>query len=167
MSERRIDAGVGMRVHQLIGFCLANGVDAGAAARAMFAADPLGGTLMSSVRTRCSSATAQYLARCRPQGWDLVGYEEQVGRARADLVWAGSDPWRVLIDEIKTGVADADDPRLLGQIARLLAGGARLWGDAFVGVRVIPLASPRRAWLTAPGPRRPEILRLPESLEVR
>lgn len=169
--SERIESELGRRVHLLVGYCLAFGVqDPTVATREMFRVEPVGGTVMTSARETCIGAVHTYLRRCIPYGWHLAGVEEQLLGARADLVWVYRNPFRVLIDEIKTNHADAgDDAALRDQLRRLVRGGHLQWGTAFVGVRTVPLATPRRSWLTGMGPSGAGLrtLKLPADLEVR
>jgi hypothetical protein len=140
-------------VHSVIAELAATGepVDADrvlAAVVQRWAAAPLGGSIASSVRARCSTTVAVYFARFAPppHDWRLVGSELRVGSAVADLVWR-SDRHGVVIDEVKSGVADARDADTADQLRRLAEGGGATFAD-FVGVRLVPLGSPNRMTVT-------------------
>lgn len=144
------EAKVGQRVHELVAAALTADAagepfDVGAATRASFQSRPFGAGALRALRFRCSSAVTVYLLRFRPQGWTLVGTEVPLGAAVADIVWA-DDAGTVVIDELKTGRrASCADPRVAGQVERLLSGGTDRWGSRFAGVRLAPIADPTAA----------------------
>lgn len=146
--EARVHKEVGRRVHRVIAHLAAAG-DAATpdeildVVREMWRRDPVGGSVASSARLRCSTAASVYLHRFMPRGWELLGHEVVLEEAVADLVWCTPDA--VVIDEVKTGEANLDQPKVADQARRLAAGGRARWGDRFVGVRLLPLGAPRRA----------------------
>jgi hypothetical protein len=160
--EQRIDSEAGSRVHDLVGMALASGVDPFVAARELFRVSPIGGSLATSVRLRCASAASVYVRRCRPEGWELVGVEERLEAAIADLVFANGN--RIFIDELKSGLASPDSARVQNQVQRLAAGGRTRWGRNFVGVRTVPLAAPARTWFVDAAGRPVD---LPADLAIR
>lgn len=139
---------VGRRVHRVIAHLAVAG-DAATpdeildVVREMWRRDPVGGSVASSARLRCSTAASVYLHRFMPQGWELVGHEVALDGAVADLVWRSAGA--VLVDEVKTGEANLDQPKVADQVRRLAGGGAAMWGERFVGVRLVPLGAPRRS----------------------
>lgn len=148
--EDEVNAAVGSRVHRVVADLAATGepVDSAAAlaaVRRLWAADPIGGSIASSARLRCSTAVAVYFARFEPARaqWKLDGAEVRVGSAIADLVWR-SERHGVVIDELKSGVADLRDPDIADQLLRLAEGGAAAF-ESFRGVRLVPLGSPARS----------------------
>lgn len=82
--------------------------------------------------------------------WAFVGAEVPLGAdGIVDLVW--SDAFgRVLIDEVKTGIAErrGGPGRTRDQVARYVAAGALAY-PRFVGVRLIKLAAPMHSMLAA------------------
>jgi hypothetical protein len=147
--EDRVNREVGRRVHRVVAELAASPESASPqqvldVVRAMWLADPVGGSVASSARLRCSTASSLYLHRFMPTDWVLAGVEVRVGRAIADLVWEDASGL-VVIDEVKSGAASVDDPAVADQLARLAAGGRRRWDAEFAGVRLAPLGSPGRA----------------------
>lgn len=102
------------------------------------------GPMRASVRISASTNANKYLTRCTPTGWHLIGCEVRLDGAIADVVWEHPNG-RVFIDEIKTGVAGRDVPDVVDQLTRLVRAGKGRWGTRFVGVRHLPLATPRYA----------------------
>lgn len=141
------EAKVGQRVHELVAAALnadaaGEPFDVGAATRTSFQSRPFGAGALRALRFRCSSAVTVYLLRFRPQGWTLAGTEVPLGAAVADIVWTDA-AGTVVIDELKTGRrASCTDPRVAGQVERLLSGGTDRWGSRFAGVRLAPIADP-------------------------
>jgi hypothetical protein len=91
-----------------------------------------------------------------PADWRFAGRELQLGSGRVDLLWA--DPaGRLLVDEIKAGcpravrlAATHAQARRYAQIAHAV------WGERFVGVRLLALRAPQDCLLfTADGHPRP------------
>lgn len=139
---------IGRRVHRVIG-TLATDEEVSAAriveaVGEMWRSEPVGGTVAASARVRCSSSVAVYFDRFRPQGWRLEGVEVRLEGAVADLVWRGPGS-QVLIDEVKSGVANLGDAATTNQLRRLCSGGSARWGRRFAGVRLVPLGSPARS----------------------
>jgi hypothetical protein len=91
-----------------------------------------------------------------PPTWLFAGSEVELGDGRVDLLWRDSAD-RLLLDEIKTGA-----PRTLAlstteqQVQRYLATARDIWGERFLGVRLLSLADWRRSVLVTPdGTRQP------------
>lgn len=149
MRDHQLDLEVGRRVHLLVGLALSRGLgsrDLIGVAAEVFTSWSTTQALAPSARLRCVTAAATYLRRCRPAGFDLVGVEEPIGAGVADLVWRKGAS--VLVDELKTGSATPNDQAVRDQVMRLVDGGVARWSKRFVGVRVLPLAAVRQAWLT-------------------
>lgn len=157
---------VGRRVHRVIG-ALAGEQDVTpativATVAEMWRADPVGGTVASSARVRCSSSVAVYFDRFRPAPqWRLDGVEVRLDAAVADLVWRGPRS-RVLIDEVKSGATDV--AANADQLERLAAGGRARWPGRFVGVRLVPLGAPTRSAVVTL--RRGRLVPVPNPLEA-
>jgi hypothetical protein len=114
-------------------------------------------------RTRAGRLTVASLAAVYvtcflpPDGWTLVGVEQELGDAgRVDLVWR--DPaGELLCDELKLAATLApptggDGPGRR-QSARYAAHGSLEHGARFAGVRLILLGAPRHSMLVGPGGR--------------
>jgi hypothetical protein len=131
----------GENTHLLIAAAVAQGctADLWQLGKALWKTRPVGNTIASQVRTACVTRASAYLRRVQPDRWDLVGAELPVGHAVADLVWTDPVTGDVVIDEIKSGGSGIDDPTVRSQVRRLYDGGRAEWGDAFVGVRLVPM----------------------------
>lgn len=150
--EEKVDREVGRRVHRVIAEVVTGSAPAGpddvlAAVSSMWLRDPLGGSVASSARLRTATSVCVYLARFRPERWELTGCEVRLDRSVADLVWRDPAASAVVVDEIKTGPAGAGDVRVADQLRRLATAGRARWGETFVGVRLVPLGSPARSAL--------------------
>lgn len=165
-----MNAAVGVRVHQVIATLMASGEPVTGAVvlrtvRDLWAADPIGGSVSSSARVRCSTSVGVYVSRLAPRGWTLVGVEEPIGTAVADLIWCRDGHF--VIDEVKSGPVAIDDIGTGEQLLRLAASGVAAWGDNFSGVRLAAIAAPRRSSVvTAVGGRLVETA-TPEGMEPR
>jgi hypothetical protein len=91
-----------------------------------------------------------------PATWLFAGSEVQLGEGRVDLLWRDSGD-RLLLDEIKTGA-----PRSLSlsstqqQVSRYLTAAHEIWGERFVGVRLLSLRDWRRSlFVSLDGSQRP------------
>jgi hypothetical protein len=114
-------------------------------------------------RTRAGRLTVASLAAVYvtcflpPDGWTLVGVEQELGDAgRVDLVWRGP-AGELLYDELKLAATLApptggDGPGRR-QSARYAAHGSLEHGARFAGVRLILLGAPRHSMLVGPGGR--------------
>jgi hypothetical protein len=153
MWDRHISTEVGRRVHLVVALALVGGwgqTDVVAAVRELFRADPLGGHVAGSLRTRCASLANVYVGRCVPEdGWVLVGVEERFPGTRADLVWLHVATGMVVIDELKCGRTDLTNARTARQARALVTAGHQLWAGRFGGVRVVTLGLPERSWMVA------------------
>lgn len=114
------------------------------AARRLLLTSPVSGARAPSVRMQVASAAGTYLRRFSPDA-ELIGVERPLGAGVADLVW--SHDGSIVIDEIKSGTCVLGDPPLVAQVARFLDGGRGEWGEAFSGVRLVPLSKPSGAHL--------------------
>lgn len=89
------------------------------------------------------TAAAVYLRRFKPgPDWHWESAETSAPGARLDLVFRRLGDGAVLVDELKTGSNSGAATAAREQVTRHLAGAADLWGDRFMGVRLL--------WLTAP-----------------
>jgi len=96
--------------------------------------------------------------------WELLGAEFDTTKGRCDLAWGHVDG-RVVFDEVKTMNRPQAglNPEWVQQAAGYAIGGREVYGDSFVGTRLIPLGSVYLAALVGPdgGPSR-----LPAGLSV-
>jgi transposase InsO family protein len=147
-----VNAEVGIRIHHVIGVLSAGEtptpLQVVAATRTLWKQQPLGGSTAASARMRCSTAVSVYFQRFSPDPhrWSLVGVEERLDGAVADLVWKDRQD-RYVIDELKSGnpARPESGTDLADQLERLAAGGRSAYGHRFVGVRHVPLAAPAYA----------------------
>lgn len=116
-------------------------------------------THVQMVKRRVVKPVRAYFAECRlPNDWLLEGVEFEAGEARFDLVWRLRGGGAVLVDELKSGrgtltaqIEAADE-----QVGRELRAGTTLWGNAFLGVRLLWLGDPARSeWFHPTSGRRP------------
>lgn len=87
---------------------------------------------------------ATYLRRFIPaEPWDLIGCEFDTGQGRTDLAWQNTQTGQVFFDEIKTHnrPITALSSQVVGQVKGQGEGGRALFGEAFAGVRLLPLGS--------------------------
>lgn len=87
---------------------------------------------------------AAYLRRYAPVApWALLGCEFDTGNGRVDLAWQHTETGQVFYDEIKTTNRPVGSipPEWLEQVHRYATAGADQHGDAFAGVRLVPLGS--------------------------
>lgn len=170
MWNNRVEQELGRRVHRLVAWMLATGgnlSDLAREARELFAAEPLGGSVATSVRNRCVSLVRTYLTRCAPIGWSLVGVEEQLPHSRIDLLLASETTGLFVGEELKKGRPTMMSPDLADQLRREFTDLHRLIGDRFGGLRVVTLGATDRCWMLVPhgsGWRRAPML---PGLEVR
>lgn len=97
---------------------------------------------------------AAYLRRYAPiDPWRLLGCEFDTGNGRVDLAWEDTSNGTVLYDEIKTTNRPVAmvPPAWLTQVARYTNAGQEQHGDAFAGVRLVPLGSLHLLSLFRPG----------------
>jgi len=154
---------MGVEVHRLLGDLFRKGVrrPSPVELRRFVANHPLVNrpeiSYRQTARQRLLIPTAIYLRLFAPSDeWEFVGAEVKLGRRRADLVWQSAQG--ILIDEVKAGAAAARFERdaLAEQVKSLVQHGTDAYGDAFLGVRAIVLASPRTSYLARPdGSSRP------------
>lgn len=167
MWQATLDRDVGDRTHRLIAACVSDpDVVLDTHLARTLGEYPVTGARAASVRMRLASAAGTYLRRFAPVEAALIEVEFPVGAGVADLVWQHNAD--VVIDEIKTGSVTRDDEDVVAQVTRFLVGGKALWGERFLGVRVVPLARPARAFFAVAS--NGEQLRtdvLPPWLEVR
>lgn len=100
----------------------------------------------------------QYFWNCLPPAEFMLGAtESQLDGGRIDITWFDHTE-RLLDDEVKAG-----NPRTLqlsstaAQVQRYLTARERIWGDRYVGLRLISLTEPAASLFCAPG-RRPILL---------
>ena len=93
-----------------------------------------------------------YLTRFAPvPSCEFIGAEVDVDNGQVDLVWRHADG-RVFFDELKTNRVQVDvQPTgvLAEQSSRYASAGRRRFGDAFAGVRIVPVLYPSRALLAS------------------
>jgi hypothetical protein len=91
-----------------------------------------------------------YLESFRPRHpWRLEGVERRLAHGRVDLLFCNGETGQILVDELKSargrqGSVDLDD---LAQIVRYLSQLEIEFGDRLLGVRLIMLSPPARAYL--------------------
>ena len=157
VNER--DRLIGQRVHALIAAHLRSGVvptprEVWVSASKVFAAKPL--PQNAACRQRAACATSAYFSIFHQPEWHFLGAEVDLGTGRVDLLWEVSPGGSVVIDEIKmAGFADhVDDPATVAQVRRYCEAGVTVFGERFLGVRLLPLAAPGRAlWCPLDGSR--------------
>jgi hypothetical protein len=162
--SKRMDAEVGVKVHQLVGDFLEQGQRPDVetvfiAAGRLVRAQPFSETYRAGPQ-RVTCLTVIGLAMSPPPEWTFMGREIPAGDGRLDLAW--SAPARegeigtasVLIDEIKVAgyAAQLENNRTIDQVRRYLDFGVATYGASFVGVRLLALSAPRRSLLWRPGP---------------
>lgn len=107
-----------------------------------------------ALKARLNSLASRYVGTfALPAGTKLLGSEISVAGSRLDLVWLL--PSGLLVaDELKSGALrgafDAD--LVAGQLARQLAGSLAQYGECFLGIRLVRLATPEASqFLSADG----------------
>jgi len=157
-DEDRVAAGhvdkkrVGALAHALIAGLLADGERAPSPALiSAWAARLPGlaevGSYRLAVRQRVLTSAAVYFRLFMPTGeWAFEGAELRGPSARFDLVWRSADG--VIVDELKTGRAATrrDIAAMREQVARESLAGAAVFGEDFLGVRVVSLGAPRTSF---------------------
>lgn len=111
----------------------------------------------AACRQRVITTTGAYFARFHREGWEFLGSEVKLGTGRVDLIWRTPNG-RIVIDEVKVTASGAvvDDADTIGQVRRYNDAATSTWGDAFVGVRLLPLTAPGWAlWCSPTGERHP------------
>ena len=145
---------VGALTHALIAGLLAHGHRAPSPACISAAAAALPGLaeiakFRLAVRQRALTGAAIYFRLFVPdREWAFEGAEVPGPNARFDFVWRSADG--VIVDELKTGrVATRREIKAVHeQSAREMHAGSAVFGDAFLGVRVLSLAAPRTSFFT-------------------
>jgi len=106
---------------------------------------------------------AEYDLKCDAQGRGTASAASRRG-GRVDLAWFNMDTGEVFFDEVKTtrlrvrehggrdGAAGVPSA-WLDQVGRYAVAGSRLFGPAFVGVRLLPLRAMSARWLIQAGDR--------------
>jgi hypothetical protein len=99
-----------------------------------------------------STAMLYFRLFALPPAWELLGVEVQGPHCCFDMVWQDASTGQVLVDELKTGKAGdlVGGHELDQQLDRELRGGNELYQHAFVGIRLLILATPRRSLFLAP-----------------
>lgn len=130
---------------------------------------PYGGTTLASARLRCSTAVSVYFQRCHPdKRWKLTGVEVALDGAVADLVWTNTRTGKVIIDELKTGIADPNsNGALTEQLKRLSVGGRHRFDGSFSGVRLVPIMAPGRIQVYDVRNSNLAVVRTPAGMAVR
>lgn len=150
---------VGALAHALIEGLLADGERQPDPVRISAAAALLPGLAQAgpyrmAVRQRIVTAAAIYFRLFAPDGrWVLSGAELRGPGARFDLVWRSTVG--VVVDELKSGRAATrrELAALQDQSAREIRAGTDLFGEEFLGVRVVILGAPRDSYLASPDGR--------------
>ena len=119
------------------------------------------GRRVRAARLTVSGGTAVYLDCLRlGEGWTLLGSEVRLGDAGiVDLAWRRADG-AVVFDELKTTATrqlPVGDGPTLRQAQRYTEAGARLYGPAFLGTRVLFLSAPYRSWFVLPSGARVDL----------
>lgn len=84
-----------------------------------------------------------------PPGWTFWGSEVHVGVGRLDLLWRRGR--LVLIDEVKTGSArQMRLARTSTQLDQYVTTGSAVWGEQFIGVRLLCVVDPRQSLFIHP-----------------
>lgn len=145
---------VGALAHALIAGLLADGHRAPSPQRISTAAAALPGlseipAFRLAVRQRALTAAAVYFRLfVPPREWAFEGAELRGPSARFDLVWRSAAG--VIVDELKTGrsATRSEITAVREQAARELRAGAAVFGEDFLGVRVVSLGAPRTSFFT-------------------
>lgn len=104
----------------------------------------------AAVAAQCVGLACRYLADLVPgSDWHLLGVEWDTGHGPVDVAWAHMATGAVLFDEIKTSriVGNQISVKWRQQVNRYTAGGTEMFGDRFVGTRLLPLPTMRLARL--------------------
>lgn len=105
-----------------------------------------------AARIAAAAAAAVYVDRFLPTSdWELLGSEFILGCARADLVWASA--LGILVDELKTAdarTAGRASGRTHAQTDTYRTAATQLFGERFLGVRLIYLAAASHSVLVLP-----------------
>jgi hypothetical protein len=145
---------VGALAHALIAGLLTDGYRAPSPERISVSAAALPGlsdvvTFRLAVRQRALTAAAVYFRLFVPdRHWVFEGAELRGPNARFDLVWRSAGG--VIVDELKTGrsATRGEIAAVREQAARELRAGAGMFGEDFLGVRVVSLGAPRTSFFT-------------------
>ena len=157
-DEDRVAAGhvdkkrVGALAHALSAGLLADGERAPSPALISASAARLPGlaevgSYRMAVCQRVLTSAALYFRLFMPTAeWAFHGAELRGLSARFDLVWRSADG--VIVDELKTGrvATRRDVAALRAQVAREILAGAAVFGEDFLGVRVVSLGAPRTSF---------------------
>lgn len=94
----------------------------------------------------CAGVMSFFALHETPDEWRLVGARVRFPGGEFDLVWERSDR-KIVVDELKSGrlMRPLMLRHLRDQVARELAGGQRVYGNAFHGVRLLWLPNPRHS----------------------
>jgi hypothetical protein len=104
----------------------------------------------AAVAAQCVSLACRYLTDLVPgRDWRLLGVEWDTGHGPVDVAWEHQHTGAVLFDEIKTSriVGNQISVKWRQQVNRYTAGGTEMFGDLFVGTRLLPLPTMRLARL--------------------
>jgi len=157
-DEDRVAAGhvdrkrVGALTHELIAELLEDGLRSPSPERISATAARLPGladvgSYRMAVRQRILTSAALYFRLFMPPAeWVFEGAELRASRARFDLVWRS--PAGVIVDELKTGrsATRREIAAVREQAARETAAGTMVFGEQFLGVRVVSLGAPRTSF---------------------
>ena len=98
-----------------------------------------------------SGLVHRYFSQCLPPAGYIFGAAEvELGVGRPDLTWRTSDD-RVLVDEIKTGSPrNVELARTREQIERYRTACLDVWGERYVGLRLIAVGDTARSVFVSP-----------------
>ena len=100
------------------------------------------------IRALALTSACKYLSLLLPTCAEFIGAEVVLSTGRADLVWLLPDG-DIFIDELKTA-RYLDAEAAVAQASRYTTAGVEMFGDGFVGVRVISTTQERRSLLVTP-----------------
>jgi hypothetical protein len=106
--------------------------------------------------TQAVALAHQYLTLLAPDpSWTLLDIEADSGDGPVDVAWIQPATGQVFFDEIKTSRGGHRNLPVawIAQCARYAKAGAEGFGDAFAGVRLMPLNAPRLTSLVTPDGR--------------
>jgi hypothetical protein len=85
-----------------------------------------------------------------PPEWAFHGPEVHLGEGRVDLLWSNFND-EILIDEVKTGnIRTLDRFITKDQLERYLQCANTVWGDSFVGIRLLSTSDPNASVFVSP-----------------
>lgn len=100
------------------------------------------------VRALALTSACKYMHWLMPTSAEFIGAEVRLTTGRVDLMWLLPDG-SIFMDELKTS-RYLDEAAAVTQAARYATAGVDMFGDGFVGVRVISTTQQRRSLLVTP-----------------